>query len=677
MRKCLPITAAFVAVLAVSAVSGAGTVLAAPAASAAADPTVTNYTDPSIAGPIGITSGPDGALWFANSDSTIGRISTGGVVTNYTGTGISVPRGITSGPDGALWFTNSGNNSIGRISTGGTVTNYTGTGSLPWGITNGPDGAVWFTNASGNSIGRISTGGVVTNYTGTGISVPYGITSGPDGALWFTNSGNNSIGRISTGGVVTNYTGTGISGPEGITSGPDGALWFANSGNNSIGRITTGGTVTNYTGTGISGPYGITSGPDGALWFTNMGGNSIGRITTGGVVTNYTGTGVTGPWGITSGPDGALWFANYGNSTIGRITTPPPATTATAVTTSLSGDGQSGTSITVPAGTAVTDTAILSGTNASTATGTVTYNMYSDSACTVAVPAGAGKAQAITTPGTLPASNPVPLSTPGTYYWQASYSGDANNGPSTSTCGTAGEVETVAPPGCGSAAVGYQATPTATSLGNWAGYDAESSTACTFTSVTGQWIQPALACPTHDEGTLTAEFWVGLDGAGSATVEQTGIEAQCVWGPSRYHTEYQAWYQMYPDPAVDFANPDLEAGSLVKATVTYLKNGKYSLNLTVTTKGRTLPPLSTEQLCTHVCENMSAEWVVEKVQGLGLADFRIWHLTDGEATTAANPGDQTVASFKPVRDIINDNPYLRAGPAGLDGSSFFVLTIKR
>jgi hypothetical protein len=72
-----------------------------------------------------------------------------------------------------------------------------------------------------------------------------------------------------------------------------------------------------------------------------------------------------------------------------------------------------------------------------------------------------------------------------------------------------------------------------------------------------------------------------------------------------------------------------------------------------------------------------AEWAVEKMQGIGLADFRICHLTDGEATTPANPGDQTVASFKPVRDIINDDPYLRAGPAGLDGSSFFVLTIKR
>ena len=73
----------------------------------------------------------------------------------------------------------------------------------------------------------------------------------------------------------------------------------------------------------------------------------------------------------------------------------------TAVATSLSGGGQSGTSIPVPAGTAVTDTATLSGTNASTATGTVTYDVYSDSACTAAVSAGA--AEAITTAGTLPA----------------------------------------------------------------------------------------------------------------------------------------------------------------------------------------------------------------------------------------------------------------------------------
>ena len=115
-------------------------------------------------------------------------------------------------------------------------------------------------------------------------------------------------------------------------------------------------------------------------------------------------------------------------------------------TTSLSGGGQSGTSITVVAGTAVTDTATLLGTNPSTATGTVTYGVYSDSGCTTAV--STGTAETIITPGALPASSPVTLSTPGTYYWQASYSGDSANASSASPCGATGEVETVtaAPP---------------------------------------------------------------------------------------------------------------------------------------------------------------------------------------------------------------------------------------
>ena len=98
-----------------------------------------------------------------------------------------------------------------------------------------------------------------------------------------------------------------------------------------------------------------------------------------------------------------------------------PMTTATTTTTSLSGGGQSGASMSVPENTAVRDTATLSGANASTATGTVTYSVYSDSGCTTAV--STGTAQSITTPGTLPASSAVTLSSPGTYYWQASYSG--------------------------------------------------------------------------------------------------------------------------------------------------------------------------------------------------------------------------------------------------------------
>jgi virginiamycin B lyase len=69
--------------------------------------------------PYGIASGPDGALWFAESaGNRIGRITVGGIVTEYSN-GIaagSAPAGIAAGPDCAMYFAENGANKIGRIS---------------------------------------------------------------------------------------------------------------------------------------------------------------------------------------------------------------------------------------------------------------------------------------------------------------------------------------------------------------------------------------------------------------------------------------------------------------------------------------------------------------------------------------------------------------------------------
>jgi hypothetical protein len=112
------------------------------------------------------------------------------------------------------------------------------------------------------------------------------------------------------------------------------------------------------------------------------------------------------------------------------------------ITTTLSGEGKSGEKITVEGGTAVTDSATLSGANAEQATGTVEYNVYSDPECKTLV-AEAGSVSV--SGGVVPSSNPETLA-PGTYYWQASYSGDELNKPATSGCGE--EVETVEAPKC-------------------------------------------------------------------------------------------------------------------------------------------------------------------------------------------------------------------------------------
>ena len=127
--------------------------------------------------PSGIAVGSDGALWFTcppppmlamrevAPGNWIGRITTGGGVRIYRKPGIKDPVGITAGPDGALWFTNS--DSIGRITTKGAVTIYRKPGiNYASGITAGPDGALWFTDTGSNTIGRITIKGAVTFYSG-------------------------------------------------------------------------------------------------------------------------------------------------------------------------------------------------------------------------------------------------------------------------------------------------------------------------------------------------------------------------------------------------------------------------------------------------------------------------------------------------------------------------------
>jgi len=111
----------------------------------------------------------------------------------------------------------------------------------------------------------------------------------------------------------------------------------------------------------------------------------------------------------------------------------------TTLSTSLSGGGKTGAAITVPPGTSVTDAATLAGANGATATGNVAYSVYSNSSCTTSFASGGTVAVA---GGVVPVSSAVAFPLPGTYYWMASYTGNATNGASTSTCGA--ETVTVA-----------------------------------------------------------------------------------------------------------------------------------------------------------------------------------------------------------------------------------------
>jgi streptogramin lyase len=291
-------------------------------------------------GPIDITTGPDGALWFTEFEGRIGRITTSGAITEFAlpappqpvppppAPVVRHPLGITRGPDGALWFVtdccdaaNPGR--VGRVTTAGVITLFVPAPltTVGPGITAGPDGNLWYSATASTSEGhvqRMSTAGVVNGdfRIPTAFSDPSRLVTGPDGNVWFTEQGavgaNGSkqptfpapgkIGRITPSGTIDEFTTPGqnypsfVSNPAGIAVGADGNLWFTEysyltsdtavqHGGNKIGRITTAGQITEFPiPTRFARADGITGGPagDGGVYFTespnNFGFGAIGRV---------------------------------------------------------------------------------------------------------------------------------------------------------------------------------------------------------------------------------------------------------------------------------------------------------------------------------------------------------------------------------------------------------------
>ena len=248
------------------------------------------------------------------------------------------------------------------------------------------------------------------------------------------------------------------------------------------------------------------------------------------------------------------WFPLHAGATNRTDGSASPSPAPTSLTTTLSGGGASGTIISVPENTAVTDSATLSGTNASNATGTVAYRVYSDSACTKLVwptlsnhDESRESVQSIVTPGTVPDSTPVSFSEPGTYYWQATYSGDADNQSSTTKCGTVTE-QVVAP--ANNAAQGSSTANPAASGGPATADPASTPAPTTSGNQSGNGTTHANVAPTPSSPTATS-LNARLSGGGQSgstvsVAPHTAVtDSATLSGPNAAHATGAVTYSVY------------------------------------------------------------------------------------------------------------------------------------
>ncbi|MFJ8311731.1 MULTISPECIES: G1 family glutamic endopeptidase [unclassified Streptomyces] len=167
----------------------------------------------------------------------------------------------------------------------------------------------------------------------------------------------------------------------------------------------------------------------------------------------------------------------------------------------------------------------------------------------------------------------------------------------------------------------------------WGGYVAQGS----FTRITGSWVEPHATCNSTND--LFAP-WVGIDGYGSQTVEQTGVQTDCSSGSP----QLSAWYEMYPAQPIYWNDPVSEGDSMT-GTVVSDGGGNYTLTLTDNTQGWT--EHTTQNLG---AQNVSAEAIIESptqsYPSFSRLDFSGISV-DGQVFDTYNPTALTSGGYTP------------------------------
>lgn len=317
------------------------------------------------------------------------------------------PRGMTFGPDGALYVANSKNATINnqtpqdgevlKIKDGVTTVLAFGTLKNPTDVAVASDGTVFVTESGRHRVKKLPPGGSVVTVAGSAaangeqgdadglgttsrLNFPAGLALAPDGSVYVADFQNHKVRRIAPDGMVTtvvNPSGqSGVSGGEGdggLATAPGvrlgdpiglavdagGNLYIADRAKSRVRRVSPSGIITTFAGGGtddfsegipataaeLSEPYHVAAGADGALYVSDISGTGatrrrVRKITTERRIVSVAGSGgamdcagdggpalsanFKAPDGIAIGADGALYVGDDLCNSVRKVIAPLP-----------------------------------------------------------------------------------------------------------------------------------------------------------------------------------------------------------------------------------------------------------------------------------------------------------------------------------------------------------------
>lgn len=203
---------------------------------------------------------------------------------------------------------------------------------------------------------------------------------------------------------------------------------------------------------------------------------------------------------------------------------------------------------------------------------------------------------------------------------------------------------------------------------NWSGYDVTPGSG--VTRVIGSWTQPKVVSCAPGENSWSSP-WVGIDGDGSNTVEQTGTDSDCSSGQPYYY----AWWEMYPKGTVVISSSYIrvQPGDKFTGEVTSQGNGSFVLTLTNNTTGQKFTTTQSRKNTSLA----SAEAIMEGPSNSGLTNFGSVSFSGVSATVNNQANDLGLLSPLNSITMVTSGGTPRATPSSITnpkgaGSSFSV-----
>jgi Peptidase A4 family len=204
---------------------------------------------------------------------------------------------------------------------------------------------------------------------------------------------------------------------------------------------------------------------------------------------------------------------------------------------------------------------------------------------------------------------------------------------------------------------------------NWAGY---AVTGGKFRKIRATFYVPIMNCAGVPD--TFSSHWVGLDGFNSNTVEQEGIESDCIGGKQRIF----AWREVFPRAEQPFTTLKIRPGDSITATTTFLRSThKFKLRVKNNTTGQ---HRTVRQRCAGaICHRTSAEVISEAptVNGqqsalapYGAQAYSAIRITNGRGKSGGIRNRHWTA-FR-IFQIGKNSGHLIAAPTPLHGPAFAV-----